>query len=167
MDMARNGKTRRIAAVLLLLFGFVPALLAGPIKTPHGKKHEYRQEIEALEEQWRQALLTNNIQAIDKLTADDYTAISASGTIENKQQFLDNRKSGHWQIAGMELSDRKIRFYGSTAVVTCLVQITGKNNGVDISGSLRYTRVYSLNASGVWRVVSFEASRVRDPNDRR
>jgi ketosteroid isomerase-like protein len=112
-------------------------------------------------------MLSGNLAALDKLTSDDYTAISPGGTIETKQQFLANRKSGRWQMTSMELSDRRIRFYGSTAVVTSLAQVTGKTNNANFTGKLRYTRVYNLNSSGNWWTVSFEASRVRDPNDRR
>jgi ketosteroid isomerase-like protein len=32
-----------------------------------------------------------------------------------------------------------------------------------LAGDYRYTRVYVRNAQGVWKIVSFEASRVREP----
>jgi ketosteroid isomerase-like protein len=35
--------------------------------------------------------------------------------------------------------------------------------GEDISGSYRYTRVYVRDAQGKWKIVSFEASRIREP----
>jgi ketosteroid isomerase-like protein len=166
--MRFGAKFIQRSAVLLLLLAAVAALsLPLFALVNHGKKHEYRQEIEAMEDQWRDAMLSNNIAALDKLTSDDYTAINANGTIETKQQFLDHRKSARFQISTMELSDRRIRFYGSTAVVTSLAKVTGKNSSGNASGNFRYTRVYNLNSSGKWWIVSFEASRVRDPNDRR
>ena len=41
-------------------------------------------EIESLELDWRQAQLTNNVSAVDRLLADDYLGISANGTLETK-----------------------------------------------------------------------------------
>jgi ketosteroid isomerase-like protein len=35
--------------------------------------------------------------------------------------------------------------------------------GSDYTGSYRYTRVYVRNAQGLWKIVSFEASRIRFP----
>jgi ketosteroid isomerase-like protein len=33
----------------------------------------------------------------------------------------------------------------------------------NISGNYRYTRVYARDASGNWKIVSFEASKIREP----
>jgi ketosteroid isomerase-like protein len=160
-------KVRRHAVLVLLLAAVAAFTLPLFASAPHGKKHEYRQEIEAMEDQWRDAMLSNNVAVLDKLTSDDYTAIGANGTIETKQQFLEHRKSTRFQVSKMDLSDRKIRFYGSTAVVTSLATVAGKSSSGNVSGNFRYTRVYNLNSSGKWWIVSFEASRVRDPNDRK
>jgi len=37
----------------------------------------------------------------------------------------------------------------------------------DMSGSYRYTRVYARDSKGVWRIVSFEANRIREPEPRK
>jgi hypothetical protein len=37
----------------------------------------------------------------------------------------------------------------------------------DISGNYRYTRVYVRDATGTWKIVSFEASKIRDQGDHR
>jgi ketosteroid isomerase-like protein len=61
-----------------------------------------------------------------------------------------------------------VRFYGTTALVTSRAQAAGSNaEGEDISGSFRYTRVYVRNAQGKWKIVSFEASRIRQSGERR
>jgi uncharacterized protein (TIGR02246 family) len=174
--MSRSGSKGvllRMAAVPLLLAFLmeIPCLCATILiqhKLPRGPRHEFQKEIEALEEQWKQAVLTNNISVIDNLLADDYTAITANGTVETKEQFLANHKEGKRQILTLEISDRKIRVYGNTAVVTSRVDVTAKNEQQEeISGKFRYTRVYNRSTSGQWKIVSFEASRIRDPNDRR
>jgi ketosteroid isomerase-like protein len=131
---------------------------------PHrGDKHEQHREVEAAEGQWRAAMLSNNVSDMDKLLADDYMAITANGTIETKAQALALRKAGTLRITKMDLSDTKIRIYGDTAVVTSRAEINGTNGERDISGHYRYTRVYN-NRLGQWKIVSFETSRMRDPN---
>ena len=51
-------------------------------------------EIEGLELDWRQAQLTNNIPAVERLLADDYLGISANGTLETKADEITRRRSG-------------------------------------------------------------------------
>jgi ketosteroid isomerase-like protein len=49
--------------------------------------------------------------------------------------------------------------------VTSLAALTGSNAEGEISGSYRYTRVYVRDARGQWKVVSFEANRIRPPSE--
>jgi ketosteroid isomerase-like protein len=48
-------------------------------------------------------------------------------------------------------------------VVTSLANIQATTPDGKVSGSYRYTRVYVRDAQGDWKIVSFEASRVREP----
>jgi ketosteroid isomerase-like protein len=129
------------------------------------QRHESRHEIDRLEEKWRDAVLNQNSAAMDSLLADDYMAITASGTLQTKQEALANIRSGHMHLTTLDISDRKVRFYGKTALVTSLAQIEGTNTEGSISGSFRYTRVYVREAQGDWKIVSFEASRIREPGE--
>jgi ketosteroid isomerase-like protein len=135
---------------------------------PRAQKHEGRHEIDQLEEAWRNAILKADTVAMGALLADDYMGITAHGTLQTKEQTLSRIASGRAHYTALELSDRKVRFYGTTALVTSLAQVTGSNaDGEDISGSFRYTRVYVRNAQGKWKIVSFEASRIREAGERR
>jgi ketosteroid isomerase-like protein len=137
---------------------------ARPSGPPKEKKHEIRHEIDQLEEKWRIALLKGDTAAMDSLLADDYMAITATGTLQTKAQTLDNLRSGRTHFAQIEVSDRKVRFYGATAVVTSSADVQGTTSDEGkIQGSLRYTRVYVKDPAGVWKIVSFEASPVREP----
>jgi ketosteroid isomerase-like protein len=133
---------------------------------PKPQKHERKHEIDQLEEAWRTAVLKSNTAQMEGLLADDYMAITASGTLQTKQQALDSLRSGRTHFTQLDISDRKVRFYGATALVTSLAQIQGTTSEGDVSGSYRYTRVYVRNAQGAWKVVSFEVSRIREPGER-
>jgi ketosteroid isomerase-like protein len=166
LNNTRNYLDRRTVLVLALtLAASVTVLQAG---MPRGQKHESRHEIDHLEDAWRDAVLQANATAMAALLDDDYIAVTARGMLLTKEQTLARLSNGRGHYTTLELSDRKVRFYGATALVTSLALVAGTNaDGEDISGCFRYTRVYVRNAQGVWKIVSFEASRIHDPGDRR
>jgi ketosteroid isomerase-like protein len=147
-------------ALALVAFA-APGLFAVVPKPQH---HEARHEIEQLEETFRTAMLHADVTALSSLLADDYMGITASGTLQTKDDLLAALRSGKVRFTVLDLSDRKIRFYGATALVTCRAEIEGTTSEGAVSGSYRYTRVYVRAPSGAWKIVSFEASRVR-PSD--
>lgn len=170
---ARNSLAPPSVPALLVISGLLAAssllfctrvAVAGLPMPHHGEKHEAHREVQAVENQWRRAMLNNNVGDMERLLADDYIAITASGTIETKSQALALRKAGTLRITQMELNDTKVRIYGDTAVVTSRADISGNNGTRDISGHYRYTRVYNRRG-GQWKIVSFEASRIRGPGD--
>lgn len=132
---------------------------------PH--KHEARHEIDRLEEVWRDAVLKSDINALSVLLSDDYIAISSAGTLQTKDESLQNMRSRRMHFTSMDLSERKVRFYGNTALVTSLAQVQGTTPDGEVAGGFRYTHVYVRNPQGQWKIVSFEASRIRQPGERR
>lgn len=153
-------RSRRIALRLAVIVTFAAASLSA---MPRNEKHETRLQIEQLEEAWRNAVMRGNSAAMDTLLADDYMAITPTGILQSKEQTLANLRAGNVHITSIDLSDRKIRLYGTTALVTSRAEVTGTSPDGDISGSYRYTRVYVKDVRGVWHIVSFEASRIREP----
>lgn len=152
---AHSPVSQAIAALLLL--AACPAGWA----LPHHEKSEIHKEIEALEQQWQQATVTNNIGEMSRLLADDYVGITSNGTVENKPQALAQRSAGTIRITKLDITDTRIRVYGDTAVVTSQAQLEGTNGATDMSGQYRYTRVYTRRM-GQWKIVTFEASRMHD-----
>lgn len=169
--MLRSVATLSKSGGGLLAAGLFLALSAPSVAQqpgmPRSERHESRHEIDQLEEEWRDAALKGNTTAMAALLADDYMAITASGTLQTKDQALASLRSGRVHFATLDLADRKVRFYGTTAVVTSIAQVNGVTPEGDLSGSYRYTRVYVRDPQGKWKIVSFEASRIRDPDQRK
>jgi ketosteroid isomerase-like protein len=165
----RRRKPCAVAILLLLLGAAAPALFAAPQHggLPRGEKHEGRHDIDQMEEAWRKAILTGDVALMDSLLADDYIAIGANGTLHTKEETLARLRSARRHITALELSDSKVRFYGATAVVTSFASVTGINDEGEAIGDFRYTHVYVRNAEGKWKIVSFEASRIRAPGTHR
>ncbi|MGB7189567.1 MAG: nuclear transport factor 2 family protein [Acidobacteriaceae bacterium] len=157
--------SQRTASVLLAA---VFCLLVSPpawALLPRRDAHAVRKQIESLEMQWRDAVVTNNVRQMEHLLADDYLGISANGTVETKAEELAQRRAGTIRIQSLTLNDIKVRVYGKTAVVTSRAELTGVNGQSDISGNYRYTRVYNKRF-GQWKIISFEASRMHDADSR-
>ncbi len=163
MPDARINLSVRLCSVaaLALAFVFTANAVQPTAGMPRAQRHESRHEIDQLEQTWRDAIIHRNASAMDNLLADDYIAITANGTLVSKEQTITNLRAGTLHFASIEFSDRKVRFYGQTALVTSRAEVSGTSANGDVSGSYRYTRVYVRDERGVWKIVSFEASRIR------
>jgi ketosteroid isomerase-like protein len=152
------------SSTLLLASHAAPGQVA-KTPVPRAQRHEYHHEIDQMEEAWRTAMLKANSAELATLLADDYTGITAKGAIQTKEQAIANLRSGALQLSAINISDRKVRVYGSTAVVTSLAELTGGKNDQEVTGRYRYTRVYVRNLQGQWKIVSFEASRIQEAGE--
>ena len=162
---APAAKNRPSAIMRLFAVAFVAFLGAGMLQAGQAKpkKHDVRHQIFSLEDAWRNAILKSDINAMNALLAEDYMAITPSGMLQTKAEALDNMRTHRVQITTLLLSDRKVRFYGNTALVTSLAEVEGTTPEGELSGSFRYTRVYVRDAQGRWKIVSFESNKVHQP----
>ena len=150
-------KIRAVAAALAC------AALALPLYAGMQQKEDNRHQIDKLEDAWRNALVNSDTKMMDGLLAPDYMAITASGTLQSKDETLANMRAGQVHFTLLDIVDRKVRFYGSTAVVTSQANVDAKTPDGPVTGHYWYTRVYARSPQGQWKIVSFEASRVREP----
>jgi ketosteroid isomerase-like protein len=160
LHAAPRFRTGRLIVPALLLSLCASPLFAG---LPRAQKHEFRHEIDQLEDTWRTAILKGDSNTIGSLLADDYMAISPNGTLQTKEESLAGIRTGTYHFSSLDISDRKVRFYGDTAVVTSIADVQATTPDGDVTGAYRYTRVYVRDAQGAWKIVSFEASRITDP----
>ncbi len=162
--------------VVLLLLGLALLLVPGwrssagqkGQKAPraHAGHRNYRHEIEDMEERWRAAILEKDGAALEGLLAVDFSGISADGALQTREELVARLSSGTMNISSLMLTDRKVRIYGATAVVTSIAEVTGNRGEEEVTGRYRYTRVYVRNAQGQWKIVSFESSRIRNAAER-
>ena len=159
-----SGRLSSVTALVALLV-FSVALAQPTPGMPRAQRHESRHEIDQLEQSWRDAVIHRNVSAMESLLADDYIAITSNGTLQSKEQTLVSLRTGSMHFGSMEFSDRKVRFYGQTALVTSRAEVSGTTGEGNISGSYRYTHVYVRDEHGTWKIVSFEASRIRNADE--
>ncbi len=146
-----------------LLLAGAPAQAVIPLTG--GQKAAMQKQIEQQEQHWQAALVANDTTTMSSLLEDSYVGIGPDGTIASKSEEMEARASGQDRLEHLDVLDRKIRIYGTTAVVTSRVRIQGIYSGAPLLGEYRYTRVWTLQ-HGQWLVVSFEANRVHDTSAR-
>jgi ketosteroid isomerase-like protein len=160
--LPRGCRNRAFLAVAVLGWAFAPPAMPAQAHNgmPRAERHESRHQIYRLEKLWREAIVKGDTAALSSLLDDEYMAITPFGTLQNKQQTLDTLGSGRWRISSLNPIETKVRFYGTTALVTSLVEVQGTSPDGDISGNYRYTRVYARDPRGDWKIVHFEATRI-------
>jgi ketosteroid isomerase-like protein len=161
--MVRLGKLGCLGILLCALPFALPAhrAEAGSVHRVHRK--QYRGQIADLEQQWRKATLNADVAAIDRMLSDDYVGISWNGQVNTKTSHLDRLRSRTLMLTRLDLSDFKIKIVDSVAIVTSRADIDGINDGVEMTGSFVYTRIYKRLSSGVWKITNFEATRLPTP----
>ena len=163
---SKRGITAAIAVTALLCVALSARAMVLPLPLGNGQKNLEKRQVAKMEHQWRTALLGGDVAALGALISDTYVGIGPNGTIFNKAEELQSTASGENRFQRLQLEERKIRIYGTTAVVTSKVLVQGTYANQPVLGEYRYTRVWSLE-NGHWRVVSFEANRVDDSTARR
>ncbi len=145
-----------VVGLVMLMLCILPAS-AKSIPHPHRQPRQVVHIIQRLEQRLQQAELSGNTTIMASMLSDDYLGIYADGTLATKTETLAGFKNGKVHFTAIDTFDRKIRVYGSTAVVVSKARVAGVNDGENITGDYRYTRVYHRR-DRVWQVVSFEAS---------
>jgi ketosteroid isomerase-like protein len=153
----RRGLITVLTAVAVLFFVAGQRGFAGP--SSHEKKQNTKEQVEALEEQWRVAQLAGDAATMGKMLSDDYVGISMTGEVDTKAQQLRRVTDRRMVLTKIELSDMKVKLVGAVAIVTCRALVEGTNDGISMQGVYRYTRIYRHLPTGQWRITSFEATR--------
>ena len=107
------------------------------------------QEVRQMIQKYRSALLQRDIPVLEKIWADDYVFVNASGEVLTKAQRLSNLKSGATSLDSInEEENITVRVYQNSAVVTSRVTLKGQYSGKQISGQYRSTLVWVKGPAG-------------------
>jgi ketosteroid isomerase-like protein len=138
-------------AITMALLSFAFGQSASQQESQNSKSE---QEVRHAIEKYRTALLQRDIPALERIWADDYVFVNASGEILTKAQRLENVKSGATTLDSIkEEEDITVRVYQNSAVATSRVTIKGQYGGQPTSGQYRSTHVWVKGPAG-WQLVS-------------
>jgi ketosteroid isomerase-like protein len=146
----------------LISFVALPLALSQAPSSTDTKTAE--QEVKQMIEQYRTALTKKDTAALERIWADDYTFINASGTVVTKAERLANLKSGATSLDTIVTDpDMKIRVYGGdVAVAINRVTLKGKYSGKATSGQFQASIVWAKTPTG-WQLVCNQITPVTSP----
>jgi ketosteroid isomerase-like protein len=135
-------------------------------KEPAGEKvgmaGKAEQELTQLTDQYIAALKGKDAAALERIWADDLTFITPGGAVLTKPQRLADNQPGATRFDWHEASDRTVRVYGDTAVMTSLTTMKGQYGGQEASGQYRVTNVFAKRGGG-WQIVSLQMTPIVTP----
>jgi ketosteroid isomerase-like protein len=146
----------------LISFVALPLALSQTASSNDTKTAE--QEVRQMIEQYRTALTKGDTAALERIWADDYTFINASGAVLTKAERLANQKSGATKLGTVEMDpDMKIRVYGGdVAIAINRVTLKGQYSGKATSGQFQSSIVFVKMPTG-WQLVCNQITPVTSP----
>lgn len=110
-----------------------------------------RELLQAIEE-WDRAMVANDVDAIGKYMAEDWTIIGPDGSVGGKARFLELVHSGALAHDVMESHELDVRVYGETAVVLGRGVSGGTYDGQPFHLVERVSSIF-VRQAGEWRCV--------------
>ena len=125
------------------------------------KSDSVEQEVQ-VEEDLRVAISKGDTKAYGRIVGDDYVFTNQDAVVRTKAQMVSAYDSGSLKYESVKFDEIKVHVYGDTAVVTGRQTVKAQDNGKDISGQFRYTRVY-VKRQGRWQLVATQVTRIPEP----
>jgi ketosteroid isomerase-like protein len=116
--------------------------------------------VAAQEQQWLQAMTTNNPDLLAPLLADNFVNTGGDAKVTGKAETLAAAKSTKWN--SVENSDLKVTVFGNTAIATGVF----KGKGTDGSGKAldineRWTDTWVKMSNGQWQCIASQGTPVK------
>ena len=151
-----------LIVVALVIFSCSFASAQTTPERPH-ENEGTEQVILQLENEGREATLKNDIEANNRLLADNWMNINPDGSITTKAKLMELLKDGSFKIMSIDNDEVKVRVFGESAVVTgrSTTKRAGQGNKA-VTRQVRFTRVYARR-QGRWQVVSAHNTLISQP----
>ena len=109
---------------------------------------------------FNRALKEQDYATLEGLYAGDYMLVRPDGSVLNKQEVLQDLRSGGLRFHSIELSQTEVRMYGSTAVLTAESQAVSSRNGIESRFHFRLIGVYVQQGQSI-KLVHFQSTFLR------
>ncbi len=114
-------------------------------------------ELSRLEELWNDAHLRGDVEALDRLWAEDSVIVVPGMAAMTKAAAIGVMRSGRMKFQRYQTTEVRIRVYDNAAVVTGRLQRTRSVSGRIFDDDWQFTKV-CVRRAGQWQVVAFHAS---------
>ena len=137
---------------------FAQAGPQGPAKTSNSSAE---QEVIALSKDKWQWMAERNVEALDKLLAEEAVFVHMGATM-TKSQELDTIKSGRIQYKDAQIQEVSVRFVGTTAILLNKIRLVAVVGGNEVVNPFNVTEVY-VKLDGAWKLASLSFTRLLTP----
>jgi len=148
------------------LIAWVPVAVACVGLASAGSARAQRNDLAAVEavkqveRDMGQAMVAVDLEKLDRIFADDWTSIGASGAVATKETVLRDFKSGVDRLEAFELGPMDVHVKGNVAVVHGSVTEKRTRAGKDVGGEYLWMDLMEKR-NGTWVVVRSAGARVR------
>jgi hypothetical protein len=134
---------------------------AGP--PGHGKtsNSSAEQDLIALSKEKWQWMAERNVEALDKLLAEEAVFVHMGATM-TKSQELETIKSGRIQYNDAQIQEVSVRFVGATAILLNKIRLVAVVGGNEVVNPFNVTEVY-VKLDGAWKLASLSFTRLLTP----
>lgn len=111
-------------------------------------------EICDVERQLQQAMVKNDVKALERLIHDDLVFIDVEGNVQGKRDDIESHASGAVIQTAVEFVEEPVmQLHGETAVVAVKAHIKVQLQGNPVEALCRYLRVW-LFQDERWQIIS-------------
>jgi ketosteroid isomerase-like protein len=110
-----------------------------------------------LDAEYQAAVKRNDPAAMDRTLADDFVLVTGRGQTFTKEDLLREARNKTSTYERQDESEKTVRVWSDTAVVTALLWLKGTNGDKPFERKLWYSDTYVRTAAG-WRYVFGHAS---------
>jgi uncharacterized protein (TIGR02246 family) len=149
-----------VAALIIAASSFALGQMTGRKANYSSQKDDsVEKAVMQMEEELRAAISKGDAKAYARIVGDDYVFTNADALMRTKAQMVSAYESGSIKYESVKFDEIKVHPYGDTVVVTGRSTVKGMDNGKDISGQSRYTRVY-VKRQGKWQLVATQSTNI-------
>ncbi len=116
-------------------------------------------EVRTAERQRFDAMMKQDVAALDTLLDEDLTYVHTDGAMQSKEEFIELIRSRRLVYESIEPSELHVRVYDSAAIVTGLSQMRVRSATGVSSFGIRFTETY-VRSDGRWLLAAWQAARV-------
>jgi ketosteroid isomerase-like protein len=122
-------KQIKFVLVAILAIGALGTVAPINAHSQEGSQDHDKEILANLDTEYQAAVKVNDVATMDRLLADDFTLVTGSGKIYSKKDLLDEARSGRIAYEHQEDTDKTVRVWGNTAVVTAKLWEKGTEDG--------------------------------------
>jgi ketosteroid isomerase-like protein len=142
--------TRIIACVLLGIAGV-------GLTASAANRQDDQKALAKLDADYQKAVEQNDTKTMARILADDFILVEGDGTVSTKADLLKDAAGGKTKYEHQVDSERTIRVWGDTAVVTAKLWAKGLEDGKQVDYYMWFSDTYVRKSSG-WSYVFGQAS---------